>query len=117
MQQEDSDATVVHRVWRTLPVKVLSARAFDYAGGSSFYDEEMKWMIAAEHSMHALLGLTETNYNVSDSSSLRVPSLSARYVMPTVGHDQLFLETECIAQCTAEVGNAIRWKEKSVAER
>lgn len=73
--------------WQNLAVRVLSARNFDYPGGESFYDAEMKTLIAAEHVLHAILAKPG----------------SVRYVMPHIGHDRLFLQSRCIAQCVLEV--------------
>ncbi len=79
------------RLWGTLPVRVMSARSYEYVGGDSFNDAEMKTWAAAEHAMHALLARD-----------------GARYVWPAVGHDKMFLEAAAIAQCCAEIEAAAR---------
>jgi hypothetical protein len=68
----------------------MSARSYDYPGGKSFYDVDMKRFAAAEHTMHALLAEN-----------------GARYVFPTVGHDKLFLQVDAIVQSVVEIDDAV----------
>ena len=73
-------------LWSLLPVRILSARDFSYPGGDSFYSPRMKIMIGAEHSLHALLARD-----------------GARDVLPTVGHDKVFLQLPIILSHIEEV--------------
>lgn len=76
-------------------MRVLSARAYDYAGGSSFYDDAMKRWAAAEHAAQVLVN----------------PVHSARYVFPTIGHNKLFLAVDAILLCAVELDDAAGVKE------
>lgn len=79
------------RLFASIPVRVMSARSYEYVGGDSFYDAQMKTWAAAEHAMHALVARD-----------------GARYVWPLVGHDKIFLEAAAIAMCCAEIDAAAR---------
>lgn len=44
------------RTWRTLSVRVMSARSYDFGTlGELFYDKDMRLFAGAEHNLHALL--------------------------------------------------------------
>ena len=75
-------------VLSSIPVRVMSARSYDYFGGDSFYDEHMKKLAAAEHNLHTLL---------SDRA--------LRYAFPKLGHNNIFQNTKAIVQCCIEIAN------------
>lgn len=79
------------RLFASIPVRVMSARSYEYVGGDSFYDAQMKTWAAAEHAMHAIVARD-----------------GARYIWPVVGHDKIFLEAPAIAMCCAEIDSAAR---------
>lgn len=80
------DESPLGRLWKNIIVRVLSARQYNYFGGESFYDKEMKRFAAAEHSLHFL-----------------VAKNGCRYVFPEIGHNNAFLEVPCITQCIKEI--------------
>eukprot|EP01103_Thecamoeba_quadrilineata_P018703 TRINITY_DN727_c0_g1_i2.p1 TRINITY_DN727_c0_g1~~TRINITY_DN727_c0_g1_i2.p1 ORF type:complete len:303 (-),score=72.26 TRINITY_DN727_c0_g1_i2:135-1043(-) len=79
----------IARCWQRLAVRVMSGRDYNYAGGDSFYDNEMKDKAAAEGQLHALLA-----------------GDGARYVFPKVGHDKMFLRFDAIVLSTIEIDDA-----------
>jgi len=78
--------TDLARVWQQLAVRVMNGRNYAYAGGDSFYDNEMKDKAAAEGELQVLLA-----------------GDGARYAFPQVGHDKMFLEFDAIVQSTIEI--------------
>ena len=68
--------SILPRVFRRLVVRCMSARSYDFPGGKSFYDDEMKDWAAAEHVVHAALAAN-----------------GARTVFPTHTHGDLFFAT------------------------
>jgi pimeloyl-ACP methyl ester carboxylesterase len=89
--RQDLHTSALGRLWSHLSVRVMSARQYNYFGGESFYDKEMKRFAAAEHNMHALLARD-----------------GARYVFPELGHTNIFLEATCIARCIKEIQDSIQ---------
>lgn len=60
-----------------------------HVAGDSFYDSEMKDWAAAEQTLHALLACD-----------------GERYVFPTKGHSDMFLEVAAIVLCIVEIDTA-----------
>jgi hypothetical protein len=73
-------------VLANIPTRVMSARDYNYFGGDSFYDLEMKKWAAAEHSLHAIVARN-----------------GRRYVFPALSHQNIFLNTAAIVQCMKEI--------------
>lgn len=71
-------------VWRTLVVRVMSARSYAFPGGGSFYDEDMKAWAAAEHALHAAL---------PRDGARRVPRAPPR--QPVIHHGGLCSGADC----------------------
>eukprot|EP01094_Clydonella_sp_ATCC50884_P030067 TRINITY_DN965_c0_g1_i1.p1 TRINITY_DN965_c0_g1~~TRINITY_DN965_c0_g1_i1.p1 ORF type:complete len:466 (-),score=139.92 TRINITY_DN965_c0_g1_i1:1476-2744(-) len=70
----------------SMPVRVMSARDYNYFGGDSFYDQDMKLWAAAEHGLHIL-----------------VCRRGKRYVFPTESHMTLFQRNYAISKCMCEI--------------
>jgi pimeloyl-ACP methyl ester carboxylesterase len=66
------------RTWRTLSVRVMSARSYDFGAlGELFYDKDMRLYAGAEHNLHALLARS-----------------GARTVFPSRHHGMMFFGME-----------------------
>lgn len=88
---ENLSSSELGTILARIPVRVMSARDYNYPGGDSFYDEDMKRWAASEHSVQALIA-----------------SDGARYVFPKHSHMTLFQETDAIVQCAVDLDQALR---------
>jgi hypothetical protein len=82
-------ANTMTKAWNRLAVRVMAARDYNYVGGDSFYDPEMRDKAAVEGTLHVLLA-----------------GDGARYVFPHMGHNKIFTATEAITQCIIEIDDA-----------
>jgi len=67
----------------------MTGRDYNYFGADMFYDQEMRDKAAAEGALMAILA-----------------GDGVKYVFPLRGHDKMFQENDCVAQCMMEVDDA-----------
>lgn len=79
-------------LWPSLVVRVMCARSYNFPGGNSFFDQQMKDWAASEHTLHAHLALD-----------------GEKTVFPTRHHGQMFFGTETYAaQLTADIAAVVK---------
>lgn len=74
------------RLFGRIPVRVMSARSYDYPGGKQYVDS-MRDAAAAEHSLHVVMSYPR----------------GKRYAFPLHGHNTLFQQLDCMVRCVEEV--------------
>lgn len=108
----DPAPPLLAQVFASIPVRVMSARSYDYAAGDQ-YTPRMRDLSCAEHALHAMVGGCELVMGPVDDGG-RSPSCrvlpredadrkSRRYMFPTKGHNNLFAEVDVAVLCCREL--------------